>query len=85
MAADTGNAVPVTSRPGWLQSSVPPRHEPVWIRIGGTWHKALVRCWVRGRGWECLIEAEGPRQPWDGIYAYDPSVIKPRYGQQQNP
>jgi hypothetical protein len=73
------NAVPVPLKDGWLQRSVPPRHEPVWVRIGGTWRSAFVRCWGRGDGWECLIEAEGPRQPWDGVYVYDPRTIRPRY------
>ena len=84
MAGDPPNAVPVHPGPGWLQRSVPPLHELAWIRIGGAWHRALIRCWVREHhGWQCLIEADGAENsPWNGRYEYDLHAIRPRYGPQ---
>jgi hypothetical protein len=79
---DGPNATPARPGPNWLQRSVPPRHEKVWVRIRGTWRKGLVRCWVReDHGWECLIEDEAfDGSPWQGRYVYDSRTILPAYG-----
>jgi hypothetical protein len=82
--ADARLAVP---GPGWRERRVPPRHAPVWVRLGGTWRRGRVTAWIRSGdrpGWECRIEADepGPGEglPWGGRYVYDPAAIRPRYG-----
>jgi hypothetical protein len=84
MSGERPNAKPAAQGPPWLQRSLPPRHERIWIRIAGRWRKGLVRCWVREQSrWECLIEAETwDGSPWNGKYEYDPRTIQPRYTSQ---
>lgn len=81
-AGDARLAVP---GPGWRDRRVPPRHAPVWVRLGGTWRRGRVTAWIRPGarpGWECLIEAEdepGEGLPWSGRYVFDPAAVRPRY------
>ena len=70
----------------WQERRIPPRHAPVWVRIGGSWRKGTVAAWVRSPGsgtWECVITADEPpgSPPWAGRYVYDPAAIRPRHGE----
>jgi len=83
MSSDVPNAVYARPGPRWRERRYPPKHPPVWIRVEGAWHEAVILYWVTidpvHTGWECQIETDIPGTGRRTTrYIYDEQTIRPR-------